>query len=63
LSYTLPPRFNEKNELETMSYYNMEDLPWVLNTYELDLKSNSLKMIDKKSLSFEEGQKMKIKWQ
>jgi hypothetical protein len=41
----------------------MEDLPWVLNTYELDLKSNSLKMIDKKSLSFEEGQKMKIKWQ
>ncbi|MFS0763314.1 hypothetical protein [Peribacillus phoenicis] len=63
LSYTLPPRFNEKNELETMSYYNMEDLPWVLNTYELDLKSNSLKMIDKKSLSFEEGQKIKNKWQ
>lgn len=45
-----------------MGYYNLEDLPWVLNTYELDLKSNSLKMIDKKSLSFEEGQKMKNKW-
>lgn len=62
LSYTLPPRFNEKNELETMNYYNMEGLPWVLNTYELDLKSNSLKLIVKKSLSFEEGLEMKNKW-
>ncbi|WP_137024550.1 hypothetical protein, partial [Peribacillus simplex] len=62
VSVKSPPRFNKNNELETMNYYNMEDLPWVLNTYELDLKSNKLKMIDKKSLSFEEGQKMKNKW-
>ncbi|MCY9005647.1 hypothetical protein [Peribacillus frigoritolerans] len=62
LSYTLPPRFNEKNELETMNYYNMEELPWVLSTYSLDLKSNSLKFINKKSLSFEEGQKIKSNW-
>ena len=62
LAYVLRPRFNEKNLLETMNYNNAADLPWELSTYTLDLKSNSLKFIGKKSFSYEEGQKIKDSW-
>lgn len=63
ISYILPPRFNSKYQLETMNYYNMEELPWVLSTYSLDIRNNTLKFISKQSLSNEEGEKIKSKWQ
>lgn len=62
LSFVSSPRFNESNKLETMNYYNTEDLPWVLSTYSLDLKSGSLKFLDKKSFSFEEGKIIDNNW-
>jgi len=60
--YTLPPRFNEKNQLETMNYNNAADLSWELSTYTLDLKSSSLKFAGKKSFSYEEGKKIRDSW-
>ncbi len=62
LSFVSTPRFNKNNQLETMNYYNMEDLPWVLSMYSLDLKSNSLKFVSKESLSFEKGKKINNAW-
>lgn len=62
LAYILRPRFNEKNQLEIMNYNNDADSPWDLSTYTLDLKSNSLKFVGKKSFSYEEGQKIKSSW-
>ncbi|MED4287392.1 hypothetical protein [Priestia megaterium] len=62
LAYILRPRFNEKNQFEIINYNNTADLPWDLSTYKLDLKSNSLKFLGKKSFSYEEGQKIKDSW-
>ncbi len=62
LSFVSSPRFNKSNKLETMNYYNTADFPWVLSTYSLDLKSGSLKFLDKKSFSFEEGKKIDNNW-
>lgn len=62
LSFVSTPRFNKNNQLETMNYYNMEDLPWVLSMYSLDLKSNSLKFVSKESLTFEKGKKINNAW-
>ncbi|MGM2751115.1 hypothetical protein ACS2QP_06540 [Bacillus cereus group sp. Bce019] len=42
--------------------YYMEDLPWVLSIYSLDLKSDSLKFVSKESISFEEGKKTDNYW-
>ncbi|MGF9944617.1 hypothetical protein ABEX44_15340 [Priestia megaterium] len=62
LAYNLRPRFNKKNQLEIMNYNNAANSPWDLSTYTLDLKSNSLKFVGKKSFSYEEGQKIKSNW-
>ncbi|MCR8927481.1 hypothetical protein NLI92_002870 [Priestia megaterium] len=62
IAYILPPRFNEKNQLETMNYNNVAELPWELSTYTLDLKSNSLKFIGKKSFSNDKAEKIKDSW-
>ncbi|MED2186703.1 hypothetical protein [Bacillus wiedmannii] len=42
--------------------YYMEDLPWVLSIYSLDLKSGSLKFVGKESISFKEGKKIDNDW-
>ncbi|MDA2067965.1 hypothetical protein [Bacillus thuringiensis] len=62
LNYVFPPRFNQKNQIETMNYNNTENFPWVLSTYVLDLKNNSLKFVNSKSFSFKQGQNMVENW-
>nr|WP_272898088.1 hypothetical protein [Bacillus thuringiensis] len=44
-----------------MNYNNTEDLLWILSTYVLELKSNTLKFINSKSF-FEQGQKLVENW-